>query len=132
MFIYKVRKYLLRILFQPSSRLGGCIHMERTKPNSLNYAYFRDMVICFEYWDIFRFLCLYMSVYLFYSSRLYLILLGDMNRAVARRWYWMNELPIYEKVQIDSYRDCQNFVTKVQKKKKKKKLELKKIEKRKC
>ena len=26
-----------------------CIHTERTKPNSLNYAYFRDMVICREY-----------------------------------------------------------------------------------
>ena len=30
-----------------------CIHTERTKSNSLNYAYFTDMVICFEYWDIF-------------------------------------------------------------------------------
>ena len=30
-----------------------CIHMDSTKPNSLNYACFREMLICFEYWDIF-------------------------------------------------------------------------------
>ena len=31
------------------NRAQECIHTERTKPNSLNYAYLRGMVICFEY-----------------------------------------------------------------------------------
>ena len=96
---------------------GESIHIERTKPNSLNYAYFRDTVICFEYWDIspgnfiqvggfffnfVNFLWLYMSIYLFYSSRMYLILQGHINKAL-QRWYWMTELPKYGRVQIDSY-----------------------------
>ena len=96
---------------------GESIHIERTKPNSLNYAYFRDKVICFEYLDIFpgnfiqvggfffnfvNFLWLYMSIYLFYSSRMYLILQGHINKAL-QRWYWMTELPKYGRVQIDSY-----------------------------
>ena len=32
---------------------GNHIHMERTKLNSLNYAYFRSMPICVENWDVF-------------------------------------------------------------------------------
>ena len=71
-----------------------------TKPNSLNYAYFRDMLIRFEYYILFeifytdwhdcskqvnfvKYLWLHMSMLLLYLSRLYLILLGDINRALA-------------------------------------------------
>ena len=53
-----------------------------------------------------KFLWLYMSIYLFYSCRLYLIPLGGMNKALAWRLYWMTELPKCGSVRIDRYSKC--------------------------
>ena len=66
-------------------------------------------------WNLFsnfvKILWLYMSIYFFHSSRLSLRFLGDMNKALAWRWYWMTEPPGYANasVQIDRYRTPQNF-----------------------
>ena len=65
----------------------------------------------FVFFSFVKVLWLCMSMHHLYSSRLYLILLGDMNRALAYIWYWVTELPKSAKVQMES----QNFVVKVKK-----------------
>ena len=47
-------------------------------------------------------------MYLLYSSRPYLILLIDVNRALAKKLYWMTGLPKCGRVQIakGSFKFC--------------------------
>ena len=61
------------------------------------------------------------------SSRLYLIFLGNMNRALAQIC-WMSQLHKCGRVQIDNHMKSQNFLLKLKKKTNLTKLELKQTE----
>ena len=96
---------------------GECIHIERT--NQIHWIMpileTRLYVLSIEIFSlgisyklvdfslISSIFCGYICQYtFFYSSRMYLILQGHINKAL-QRWYWMTELPKYGRVQIDSY-----------------------------